>query len=152
MEGFTKKQTPSALFSPISKKLKNPTQKKFFLFQEMELLSSNFKKVSGYRNLEKKSLYFRKRKPQKRFLYFKKWTLSVHPEKSSYTSGNGSPKRISYFLSKESCFYISGNGNLKKFLTFQETELSYISETLKNFSRPKSKKKVLIFQKVTCKA
>ena len=80
----------------------------------MELLSSNFKKVSGYRNLEKKSLYFRKRKPQKRFLYFKKWTLSVHPEESSYTSGNGSPKRISYFLSKESCFYISGNGNLKK--------------------------------------
>ena len=70
----------------------------------MELLSSNIEKVSGNRNTEKNSLYFRKLKP----------------EKASHVSGNGNP---------ENNLYISGNGNPKKILTernfliFQETQL-----------------------------
>ena len=40
----------------------------------------------------------------------------------------------------------------KKFLIFQETELSYISGKPKKLSETKKQKKVLIFEKVTCKA
>ena len=61
----------SALFIPSSKNKKNPLQEKFLIFQETE--SHSLKKscsyISGKQNPEKK-LYFRRRRPQKIFLYF----------------------------------------------------------------------------------
>ena len=58
----------------------------------------------------------------KKFLLFsqKKAFLIFQETESFYTSGNGNPEKIPY---------ISGNGNSEKLLIFQETELSYISES-----------------------
>ena len=60
--------------------------------------------------------------------------IKILPEKSSYTSGNGTPKRTSYIFSKKSCSYISRNGNPKKLLICQQTEVSYISGRV--YSKP----------------
>ena len=49
-------------------------------------------------------------------LHFGKWNFPVHPEKISYTSGNGSPEKTSYIFSKESFYYILGNRNLEKII------------------------------------
>ena len=38
----------------------------------------------------------------------------IHPEKISYTSGNGNPEKNSCVFSKESCSYVSGKGNPEK--------------------------------------
>ena len=63
----------------------------------------------------------------------------IHPEKISYTSGNGSEK-ISYIFSKKSFCNISGNKNLGKII--------YIlaNGTFLYF------RKLLIFQEVTFRA
>ena len=62
--------------------------------------------------------------PEKNFFYFRKWDFSAlilkklsyflrkfQETELFYTSGNGSPPKISYIFSKESCSYILGNGN-----------------------------------------
>ena len=71
----------------------------------MELLSSNSKKIQEMEAPKKKFLICQGTETLKSFLYFRKWNLSVHPEKISYISGN---------RNAEKNLYISGNGNLKK--------------------------------------
>ena len=72
----------------------------------------------------------------------------LHPEKTSYISGNRNLEKISYIFLKESLSYISGNGNPEKFFIFQETELSYNRETSyisgSNVPCSKSKKSSLL--------
>ena len=72
----------------------------------MELSSSNIKKFLIFPYISEN------RDPKKSFLYFRKWDFSFHPEKISYTSGNGDPEKME---------------TLKKFVIFQEMEVSYIS-------------------------
>ena len=81
----------------------------------MEFSSSNIKKF----------LYFLKREL---FLYFqknptlfspsKKNKNKIHPDKLSYTSGNGNPEKTSYIFLKESFSHILENGNPKTFFIF----------------------------------
>ena len=72
-------------------------------------------------------LYFKKRKSQENFLYFLKRKLLLY-------FGKWKPWKI---------LYISGNKNPEiKLFIFQETELSYISES--DFSSSKSKKNKLL--------
>ena len=75
-------------------KQKNPPEKKPLLFHEMELSSSNIKKILIFQETET---------PRK-----------DPPEKTSYTSGNENPEKASYNFSKESFSYISENGNPEK--------------------------------------
>ena len=53
---------------------------------------------------------------------------NIHPEKISYTLGNGNSEKTSYILSKKAVIVFWENGNLKKFLTLQETELSELQK------------------------
>ena len=106
-------------FQPKLEKIKkNPPRKKFLIFQEMELLSSNIKKIQETET-PKKNPYI---------------SGNVNPNKVSYISGNGTfqstPQKISYISGKgnpEKNLYISGNGNPEKILILPETELPYIS-------------------------
>ena len=53
---------------------------------------------------------------------------NIHPEKISYTLGNGNPEKTSDILSKKAVLMFRENGNLKKFLILQETELSELEK------------------------
>ena len=114
---------------------KNPLRKKFLMFLEMELSSSNTEKILIFSQKESFSYIFSKES----FSY-------IFSKKSFYISGNGdldfsaqarnikkptwrkflilqgnkSPEKTSYIFSKESCSYIFGNGNLKKLFYFRK--------------------------------
>ena len=102
-------------FQPKLEKIKkNTPRKKFLIFQEIELLTSNIKKLQGTETRKK-----------------------IH-----YISGNGNSKKASYILGKGTFqstprkflifqeteiplknIFILGNGNPKKILLLPKTEL-----------------------------
>ena len=111
---------PSQHFSTQApKNIKNPPRKKFLIFSEIELSSSNMQLSSSYIFLKESSyisrnetLYFSAQARKK-----KEKEKENHPPKVSYTSGNGNPSKISYIFSKVSCSCISRNG---AFLCFRK--------------------------------
>ena len=115
--------------APELKKIKKSVLKKNLIFPKMEISSSNIKKFQEMEALKKKKiLLFQEMGSLKSFLYFGKWSFSVHFKKISYISKNKNPEKVSYIFLKERCFHISGKGNPpQKILIFSETELSSIS-------------------------
>ena len=147
-------------FQPKLEKIKKiHPEKKKIIFQEMKLFSSNIKKKkknSGNVNAEKNSLYFRKQKPYKSLLYFRKWDFltlrlkyflhflkinlvlyfqkwnpalfSPSPEnKNIHLEKTETPKNFVHFFQKKAALIFQEMEILKKLLIFQETKLSYIS-------------------------
>ena len=102
------------------------------------------------------------------------------PKKIPYISGNGNSRKASYisgngtfqstprkflilqerkprknllcFLKRKLFLYFRKWKTGKNSICFGKRNFLIFKETLKNFSRPKSKKKIFIFQQVTCKA
>ena len=88
-------ELPGPLFSPSSKKKKNPPRENFLFFGKMELSTSNIKSflifsyISGDENPEKTSYIFLKvnfsyisgnRNPEKNSLYFRKLNFLIFQE------------------------------------------------------------------------
>ena len=77
----------------------------------MELSSSNIKKFLKFPYISGSSFSSLGRKKKR-----------IYSKKTSYTSGNGSSKKISYIFFTKRFSYISRNGNPEKKIIFQETE------------------------------
>ena len=81
----------------------------------MEFFSSNIKKFLYFLK-RKLSLYFQKNPTL--FSPSTKNKKKIHPDKLSYTSGNGNPEKTSYIFLNESFSHILENGNPKTFFIF----------------------------------
>ena len=120
-----------------SKNKKNASKKSSYIFRKWNFLALILRKFLIFQETETPYgtfLYFRKWKPKKTSYISgsnltRKKKKKIQPKKISNTSGNGSPEKISYIFSIESFSYISENRNPEKIpcISFQETELSYIS-------------------------
>ena len=95
-------ELPSALFNLPPKNTKNPPRKKFLIFQEIKLSTSNNKKIILF--------------SQKLSLYFRKWNPSLFSPSSKNKKTH--PEKFLIFREME-----VSSSNLKKFLILLETKI-----------------------------
>ena len=131
-----KKELELAKLNPKKNK-KNPPRKKFLLFLEIELSSSNIKSYI----LSKESICYISGNGTLHFSG-QTWEIKVHPKKIYCTSGNRSPKKLK-FSQKKAVIIFQETETLKK-LIFQEMwtlkKVYYISGSEKELSSLKLKK------------
>ena len=147
---------PPSQKNPQKTKKQKQKEKKFLMFQEMELFelnlktflifSQSFSYISRNETLhfQTKAQNIKNIQPPKNCLYYREWNfLAPRLKNSSYfRKWNFLTlilKNLSYFL--KSCSYISGNGNPEKeFLIFQQMQLSSISGNGNAKKRPELEK------------
>ena len=122
---------------------KKPRRNIFLVFQEMELFGYNIKKNSGNANPAKNSLYFRKWKLSKSFLYFRNETFQ------------STLKNFLYFLKRRLFLYFWKRKSRKNLLYLRKRnffifhEVIYKTWKLKN-SYTFSKLKYLFIIRIKC--
>ena len=106
---------------------KHVRPKKFVIFQEMEISSSNMEKILYFLKT-KHLLYFRKRNPALFSPRLK--NKKVHPEKISYTlQETQTPKKLIIFFQKKAAFIFRVMKTQTNSLYFTKWNFSYISES-----------------------
>ena len=108
-----------ALFSPSSKKWKNPPRNKFLIFQKIELLSSNFKEIQETGTPKNKFLMFQEMETLKKLLIFRETEPFSPPRENFIFQETETPKKSLHFRKRKHRKnpYTSGNGT---FLYFEK--------------------------------
>ena len=152
-------ELPSALLSPSLKNNKIQPEIKFVTFREMELSSSNIKKILMFSYILgngtfKPKLEKIKNPPRKKFLIFREMELSSSNTREFFMF---SPKKVLYFGKqkprKNSLYFLKR----KLFLHFRKrkpgkTSLRFMKRNSFIFQETESPKKLFIFQEVTFRA